>query len=171
MEDKNINSYEEVRYLDPMKTKFNITPGGILAMNIEPDEFYPRVHLYKMLPFTREIDYISVTDKDGKEIGILRSLNDFPDEVIEILNVELNRRYFVPVIKKINSIKDEFGYIYWEAETDCGLKRFTTRSGHHQVIQLEDNRILIIDLDGNRFEIKNYKKIGHKYERIIQTLL
>lgn len=165
------SNFVDIRYIDPGKTRFEITPGGFLSMFIEPDEVYPIVHLYRMLPFSMEDEYISVTDKNGKEIGFIKSLKDFPPDVVSILSVELNRRYFIPIIRKINSIKDEFGFTYWEVETDAGERRFTTRSGHNQVIQLNENRVLIIDLDGNRFEIEDYKSLGSKYSRIIETLL
>lgn len=159
-----------MRLLEPEQLIFQLTPGGFLSLALG-DETYPRVHLYRTLPLTNERIYISVRDKEGKEIGFIKDLDDLPHSTQALLQTELARRYFVPMITRIYSLKEEFGYTYWETDTDAGPKRFTTKSGQGQVIQLGDVRILIIDLDGNRFEIPNYKGLDKKHAQTLETLL
>src|SRR5690606_41613021 len=58
-----------------------------------------------------------------------------------------------PVIRRIESVKEEFGYWYWTVETDAGPRRFTVREVQHNVVRLSPEHVLIIDLDGNRYDI------------------
>jgi hypothetical protein len=163
--------YASIRYLEPKSSSFEQTPGGFLSLKIEPDEFYARVNLHRAFPFSQEEKYISVRDPEGKEIGIIRSMKDFPSSTVKLFQLELERRYFTPIIQKISSIKEEFGYSYWDVETDSGHKRFTVRRGSSSIIPITDERLIIIDVDGNRFEIPNYKSLGNKNIKIIETLL
>ena len=51
-------------------------------------------------------------DEKDKEIGMIASLDDLPKSTARLLEDELNRRYFAPVIEKVLSVKEEFGYTY-----------------------------------------------------------
>jgi len=170
-EEGNISNYIDIRYLSPETTKFEKTNGGFVSMHIEPDENYPRVNFYRAFPFKFSREFISVRDVEGKEIGIIRSIDDFPPKDIELIEMELSRRYFRPVITKINSIKDEFGYTYWNVITDAGPKKFTVQRNQNSVISLTEKNILIIDVDGNRYEIPDYTKLDPKSMKIVEMLL
>lgn len=166
-----LSEFASIRYIGPENTEFTQTSGGFISLKIEPDEFYSRINLYRIFPFSKQNEYISIRDSEGKEIGIIRSLKQFPAETIELFEVELNRRYFSPIISKVDSIKEEFGYSYWNVQTDAGPKRFTVQRGSNNVIPITDQRILLIDVDGNRFEIPDYRKLDEKHVKIVETIL
>ena len=75
------------------------------------------------------------------------------------------------MIEKIRSIEEEFGYSYWDVDTSAGQRRFTVRRGHNNLVQLGGRRVLVIDVDGNRFEIEDYTSIDSRYSRLIESLL
>jgi hypothetical protein len=177
-----IGDYVSIRYLDPEKTRFSQTKGGFVSVRIEPDEEYPRVNLHKAFPFTRDREYISarfistnelgmVKDSEIKEVGMIRKLDDFPPDQVEIIEKELGRRYFVPMIEKIRNIKEEFGYIYWEVLTSAGSRRFTTHDMNNALIPVGGTRLVLVDVDGNRFEIPDYTKIDDKHRKYIDMWL
>lgn len=56
---------------------------------------------------------------------------------------------------KINSVKEEYGYTYWDVETDRGPVRFVVRMGSGTVNRIGGNRYMVNDIDGNRFEIRD----------------
>lgn len=167
----NLKDYATIRFLDPKIVKFTLENGGFLSMSIKPDETYTRVNLHRMFPFTVERGYISVRTVEGKEIGVIKSIDDFPKETVKLIEIELERRYFTPVIEKINSIREEFGYYYWDTMTSAGPRRFTVRREAQSVITINNRRILIVDVDGNRFEIPDYKAVEPRYFKIIEALL
>lgn len=171
LDKEGLSGYEELNYIDPEKSSFKMTSGGFLSLHIEPDKDYPRVNLVRMFPFSNENDYISVRDEENNEIGIIKSLYDYPEETVNIAMIELNRRYFAPVIEKVSSIKEEFGYFYWDVMTNSGPKRFTVQGEQHTMTNITENRVLVTDVDGNRFEIPDYKALDAKYYKIIEALL
>ena len=118
-----------IEYIDASKATFSRTGGGLLSLRIGRRKPYPRVHLYRVFPLSEPSRMISVRDEKDSEIGIIESLNDFSAETRRLLKEELDRRYFTPTIERLVSLKDEFGYTYWDAETDAGFSRFTVKGG------------------------------------------
>ena len=86
-------------------------------------------------------------------LKIIKDLKDVTKETAKLLTDQMNIRYFTPVITKIINIKDEYGYAYFDVVTDRGECRFTINMGGSSVVHLTETRILISDVDENRFEI------------------
>lgn len=144
----------ELRYITSENSTFNATSGGFVSLNFR-DKNYNRVNFYRTFPFTDPTSYISVREVDEKarEIGMIESLNFLNEEQRLLVLKQLNIRYFTPVIEKIVDIKDEYGYAYFDVLTNYGPSKFTTHMGGGSVVSLTDTRLLITDIDGNRFEI------------------
>lgn len=143
-----------VRYLDDRNAVFERTGTGFLSLKLG-EEFYPRVSVVRMFPFSDKDEFISIrtAEERSKEIGIVKSMSQVSRETAGMLEEQLTLRYFTPVIKKIIKIKDEYGFAYWNVVTDHGACKFTIRMGGNSVIHLSEVRILILDIDENRFEI------------------
>lgn len=151
----------KLRYLNSENAVFKRTEGGFVSLRIG-DEFYPRVQVYQSFPFTDPYCYISIREPDekAKEIGVIKDLRkDVDKETRQMLEEQLRLRYFTPIIKRINNIKDEYGFAYFDVLTDHGACRFTIHMGGNSVVHLTDTRLLITDLDGNRFEIPDVTKL------------
>lgn len=144
----------KMRYLNKKNAEFSVTEGGFAALKTG-DEVYPRVQVVRMFPFTDPNHFISIrtADENSKEIGIIKDMKDVSKETAELLENQMNLRYFTPVITKIINIKDEYGYAYFDVVTDRGACRFTINMGGSAVVHLSETRILISDVDENRFEI------------------
>ena len=165
-----LSEFVEIVYPDPKTAEFSRSPGGFLRLRFQGTE-YPRVSLFRTFPFSYPEEYISVRDMEGKEIGIIRRLADFPPEVVAVFREELERRYFAPTITRIKSMKEEFGYAYWEVETDSGPRRFTVRDMQQSLLLLSPEHVLILDVDGNRFDIPDYTKLDPASRKYIEDLL
>ncbi|MGN0165744.1 MAG: DUF1854 domain-containing protein [Lachnospiraceae bacterium] len=151
-----------LRYLDRNNSEFKRTEGGFVSLRIG-DEFYGRVGVYASFPFADPDKYISIREADEKagEIGIIMDMNrDVDEDTRAMLKEQMDIRYFTPVISKINNIKDEYGFAYWDVETSRGRCKFTTRMNSSSVVYLTDTRLLITDLDENRFEIPDYTTLS-----------
>lgn len=149
-----------VRYLNDENAVFQRTGTGFLSLKIG-EEFYPRVVVVRMFPFSDKDEFISVrtAEERSREIGIVEKMSQVSRETAEMLEEQLTLRYFTPVIKKIIKIKDEYGFAYWNVVTDHGACNFTIRMGGNSVIHLSDVRILIMDIDENRFEIPDINEL------------
>lgn len=166
-----LSDYVEIKYLSPAEATFQATPGGFVRLSLATGEEYPRINVHRAFPLTLKDRYISVRDMEGNEIGMIENLHDFPQEVVQLIEGELERRYFTPVIKRIESIKEEFGYAYWSVDTDVGQRRFTVRDMHANVIPLSAERVFVVDVDGNRYDIPDYTALDPKSRKLLENLL
>lgn len=157
-------------YLTGSNAVFRLTEGLMLAVTVNGEE-HPCVYVHCSFPHTNANAYLSIRNMDNKEIGIVRSLEDVDSETAQLLLNQLQLRYFAPRITRLLSVKEEFGYSYWEAETDSGICRFTVRGGGGQVKLVTPVRLLITDVDGNRFIIPDYTVLADKEFRMIETFM
>lgn len=150
----------EIRYLHKDNAVFKRTPGGFVSLDYD-GKHYDRIAVYRAFPFTDPQRYISVREPDekAKEIGMIEDLGNLDKDMAEMLLEQLGIRYFTPVITRIIDIKDEYGYAYFDVVTDRGACRFTIHINSSSVVRLTDTRLLISDLDGNRFEIPDTRKL------------
>ncbi|MBO5177478.1 MAG: DUF1854 domain-containing protein [Lachnospiraceae bacterium] len=150
----------ELRYLTKENAKFERTPGGFVTLTYK-DKTYDRVGVYRTFPVTMPEEFISIREADEKarEIGVIEKLSALDPEQAKMLKEQLDLRYFTPEITKIFDIKTEYGYGYFHVMTTYGECRFTIHNGGSSVVSLTDTRIVINDLDGNRFEVPDIMKL------------
>jgi hypothetical protein len=128
---------------------------------------WERIYLHRAFPFDMPDNYISVLDKDKKEIGLIKSIEDFDPETAALLRKELERKYYSPVILKIHSIKERYGYSYWVVDTDAGKMNYTLQDTFRSILHAGSDRVFIIDMDGNRYEIPDLTKLDfNSYKKI-----
>ena len=167
--DKSEEEFEKERVsiaLTPENAVFKRSEGGLISLDLkETGEFFERIVIFRCFPITNPNEFLSVREADskkmgrGKEIGMIRFMSDFPKEQQDLFTEELDRRYFSPEIIKIKSVKDKFGYMYWEAETDAGNMNFILTNPFSNIRSLEDGRVFIHDMDGNSFHVKDPQKL------------
>jgi len=151
----------EMRYLTKDNATFSGTEGGFLSLKTN-DKEYSRVGVYLTFPLTCPEEFLSIRecDEKAKEIGLIEKLTDLPNDQQEMIREQIRLRYFMPAITKVLDIKDEYGYAYWHVTTDFGSLRFTTQMSGNAVISLSDSRLLVTDIDGNRYEIPDFYKLS-----------
>ena len=151
----------EMRFLTGENARFSRTEGGFVALKFG-DKEYSRVGVYLTFPLTEPEEYISIREADekAKEIGIIEKLSDLDKDQQEMIREQIKLRYFMPTIVKVLDIKDEYGYAYWNVTTGFGACRFTTRMSGDAVILLSESRLMVTDIDGNRYEIPDFYKLS-----------
>ena len=151
--------------LTPDNCRFFRSEGGLISMELTiPDkeaETFERIVVLRSFPISNPDEYISIREPstrrrgNGSEIGLIRDMRDFDEATVKLLNEELDRRYFTPELLKIYSLKEKFGYLYCEAETSAGRITFVLNNPYSNFRTLEDHRVLISDIDGNAFMIRD----------------
>lgn len=159
-----------ILYLTHADTAFHQSPGHMLHMTVREERF-EGVFLHCSFPHSMPRSYISVRSADGKEIGVIRSVNDFPEDERCLLEEHIRLRYFAPEITRVIRIKEEFGYTYWETETTAGNCRFTVRGGGGHVKFVTERKLMVIDVDGNRFVVSDIGKLSDKEYGMIEMYL
>lgn len=160
----------DIRYLTEQNTSFRKTEGGMLEITVDGDTHVP-VYVHCSFPHTNRRSYVSLRTKENKEIGMIRSLDEFAKETALLLEEQLLIRYFSPEILRVVAVKEEFGYAYWETETTAGVCRFTVRNGGGNTKLVTPIRLLITDVDGNRFVIPDLNGLSDKEYRMVEMCM
>lgn len=167
--------------MTPDNSWFSASEGGLISLKIinaeGEEEFFERVVIRRSFPVTAPDEFLSVREPDtrakgrGAEIGMIRNINIFDKATVDLINAELDIRYFTPVIHRITSAKEKFGYNYWEAETSAGKVSIVLNNPFSNIRVLEDGRIYIFDMDGNCFLIPDPTKLDRLTYRTIEIYL
>ncbi|MCL2816001.1 MAG: DUF1854 domain-containing protein [Oscillospiraceae bacterium] len=106
-----------------------------------------------------------------KEIGIISDIAVFDENQQKYLTEELGRKYFIPIIETIASVKEKYGFSYWEVHSDIGKIKFTVHDAYRNILKITDDRIMVTDVNGNRYEITSLNKMDRKSFRRIELFL
>ncbi|MEJ5297001.1 MAG: DUF1854 domain-containing protein [Armatimonadota bacterium] len=147
----------EIRLLDPSMLTIHKV-GDSLGITVG-DRSYPQVEARRAFPLTRKNEYITFFDMNENEIGMLRDIRSLPIEARQLLEAELEQRYFTARIRRVRSCKEEFGVFRLDVETDKGRREFHLRNLRDNVLRLPRNRIILTDIHGNRFEIRDVSRL------------
>ena len=156
-------------YLDPQNVRLFRTPGNDARARLElrGERTYLDVRIARVLPLSDDKCYIALRDGGDKEIGILLTLEGLDPESLRIVEEELTRRYFLPKVLTVTDVKDEYGVVIWDVETDYGPRRYTVRNMRDNTVALTATRALMTDVDGNRFEFTNVEKLSAKAQEVL----
>ena len=148
----------ELRYLDPKALRF-FRHGATLRLTVGDEMSVLAVSVVRMFPLSEPQRYLSVRGGDNKEVGILVEAGELGEDSRRLVAEELERRYLVPVIRRVLSVKERFGTVDWEVETDRGVRTFTTRNLRENVLQPSADRYLLSDVDGNRYDVPDLAEL------------
>lgn len=153
-------------FLEPKKLRF-FKHGATLRLTVEEDRSYPRVAVVRAFPLSDRNRFYSVRDSGDNEIGVIVNPTDLSAENQNLIDGDLQRRYFIPSVKRIVSAKERFGTVEWTVETDRGLCHFTTQNLRENVQRPAPGRIILNDVDGNRYDIRNLDELNRDSQELL----
>jgi len=159
-----------VNILDPRKIRICRGESGRLKIIFDEAEKITIKRVVRAFPLTMPWRYIILIDENDREIGLLRDVKDLDESSMKVLKEELERVYFIPKIKKIRQIKEEFGVLIWETETDKGPRRFEVTS-RRDVKKMGKRRIIVRDADGNLYDIPDYARLDQKSMILLESVI
>jgi hypothetical protein len=161
----------EIRYLDGSRLRV-VSPEGATypRIEIEGELSILAARIRRVFPFSNADEYFSVQDGAGKEIGILRSLEELDLESRETVRAELSRRYFTPLIQTITSLRQDGGMWLFKVETQRGPAQFWVRNWRDSSQEISQNRFQIMSVDGQRFEIRDYSALDERSQALLDQL-
>lgn len=171
----NIEEIVQIKYLTADELDFSMTEGGFLSLAVG-EKKYDRVMVQRTFPLSQPVKFLSVREikadrEPGEEIGIIDDLTALPEDMRELICKELDTRYFTPNITKILKLKDERGIVTMEAETTSGPRRITAHSNSSSFVRLSKVRMLIVDIDGNRYNIPDISALDKKSRRNMEVIV
>jgi uncharacterized protein YxjI len=121
-------------------------------------------------PISDPDNRISIRDAQGHEIRWVERLADLPAEVRSVLEADLRRREFIPVIKRIVHMTAFTEPSQWDVETDRGRTQFLL-GDEDDIHRLEGHRAVIIDTHGVRYLIPDTRALDAHSRRILERYL
>ena len=146
-------------------------PPWVLRLTIEGDRSYLKVRVVCAAPLSQPDRYICFLDEKNEVICTVEDPIVLDAASQSLIKEEIEQRYMTAIIKRVESLKHEFGVSYWEVETDRGNREFVVRNVSENAQWITDRRLLLIDVDGNRFEISNLEVLDKRSRGLIQMVL
>ena len=141
------------------------------ALDIERKGHYDRVRLRRAFPFNSSENYISVLDEDQNEIGLIEDITLFGEAELALIREELARVYYSAQILKIKAVKEKLGYAYFTVCCDNGERDIPLRDVYRSIIRLGEDRLVIIDVDGNRYYIDSVSALDKKSRKKLEMYI
>jgi ATP-binding cassette subfamily B protein len=115
------------------------------------------VFVVPTFPATHPAGYLSVRGwtetGDEQELGMVRSLQEWPPDDHRVIMTALGRRSLVRTIVRVHGLALAHGYLDFDVETGTGRRRFTTRWTQSQAIDFGTDGKMMIDTEENRWVI------------------
>ena len=124
----------------------------------------------RAFPISDPDHWISLCDPAGCEVAQVGDLQQLPPEQRELLQTELTRREFVPVIRRIVSISSLAEPCEWHVETDRGPTTFVLNSDEH-VRKLGPDKALILDSHGLRYLVPDARQLDPHSRKLLARYL
>lgn len=149
--------------------KLFFEPEGRLRLTVD-DKSYIEVKPVWASPMSHPGKYLALVDGRDKEIAMFT----YPEKELsaenwEVAQAELKRRYLNGFIRAIHEAKTVFGYTYWTVTTERGRREFVTMSLQENAQWLSPTHLIIMDVDGNRFEVSNIEELDTESRKLLDT--
>ena len=125
----------------------------------------------RIFPLSDPKAFLSVQDGAGKEVGILQSADELDPAARELVQEELERRYFTPQISLIDELRQDAGMWRFTVQTQRGPTQFYVRNWRDSAHEVGSGRWQIHSVDGQRFEIPNVEKLDVRSQTLLEQLL
>lgn len=161
----------EIEYLDGARLTVHLPAGATHPrFVIEGRQCVLSGRIRRAFPFSQSGQYFSIQDGNGKEIGVLRSLDELDADSRRILEAELDRRYFTPTIRCIDSLRQDGGMWLFKVQTQHGPAQFYVRNWRDSSAEISHNRFQILSVDGQRFEIRDIGALDERSRAALDQL-
>jgi hypothetical protein len=138
-----------------------LTEGGREHVGVEP---------VRAFPISDPCHGIALCDADGRELAWIDDLDTLPVSVRTVLEEELARREFLPVIRRVLKVSAPTEPSEWDVETDRGPTRFVLNS-EADVRRLDERRALVVDAHGIRYLIADTDALDAVSRRLLERYL
>ena len=157
--------------MQPSEMNLFYEPKDRLRLTVGNEKSYPTVKPVWAAPLSRPNTYLALLDGKGDEIALLADPETLSAESWSAVQEELKRRYLTATVMVVLNARVEFGATYWSAVTDRGEREFVTQSLQENAIWLSETHLLLLDVDGNRFEIPDTSALDIRSQAIITSIL
>ena len=157
-----------IRYIDGPEARITDHDGLLVDVEFHQGETFTALEPRRLFPTTGLDKYITLLDDEGRQVAIVRDINNLLHESRVVLENSLREYYLIPKIERFVKLNDKHRHYWmWTAETDRGTYTIEIRDYNNTVKPLYDGRVLIKDANDNRYEIPNINLLDKRSQRMI----
>ncbi|MBN1396303.1 MAG: DUF1854 domain-containing protein [Pirellulales bacterium] len=147
---------------DPWQQLVLVWKDGRQVTGVEP---------VRAFPITAPAGLISICDAEGHELVRIEDLAELPAEVRAVLEEELTRREFIPVVLRIEQVSVASDPSEWKVVTDRGPTTFFMEDSDDDVRRLGPSRVMLVDTHGIHYLIPDARRLDAASRRILDRYL
>lgn len=159
------------KIIDPKSVKLFHAPRDQFRMTVDQEYSVVMVEPKWAAPLSHPGKNLGLLNAKGEELVMFQSLEDVEGDSRLALEAELSRRYLTSTIHKILHAKVEYGSTYWTVITERGERDFVAQSLQENAQWMGPSHLLLVDIDGNRFEIPDVNALDPKSREYIETIV
>jgi Domain of unknown function (DUF1854) len=157
--------------MDPADLKVFYHPKERLRLTLGEEKSYLTVKPVWSAPLSRPNAYLALLDGKGEEIAMIPDPSVLPPESAEAVRRELRQRDMTSLVTAVRHARQEYGATYWTVMTDRGEREFVTQNLQENALWFSDSHLLLLDVDGNRFEIPDINVLDARSRAYIAEIL
>ncbi|QDL53763.1 DUF1854 domain-containing protein [Rhodoferax aquaticus] len=144
---------------------------GALELTDAQGQVFQNVVPVRAFPIQAPEDGISLVSTDGHEVGWIDQLSDVAEPTQTLVRDALCTREFMPVLQRIASVSSFSTPCTWTVQTDRGNTEFVLR-GDEDIRRLgKDNALLIADVHGIQYLVRDQFALDAHSKRILDRFL
>ena len=132
---------------------------------LEADEEHA-VSVRRCFPWSQPARFVSLRDKDDREVALIRQPENLDDASREVLEQALIEAGFVLQVVKIYEVEEEVEIRTWKVETLQGPRTFQTRLDDWPR-ELPDGGLLIRDVAGDLYQVADREALDDKSKKLL----
>jgi hypothetical protein len=157
--------------MEPQELRLFFEPKDRLRLTVGSEKSYHTVKPVWAAPLSHPDTYLALLDGKGQEIITLPDPKALTPHSWAVAQEALRQRYLTATVARVLHTRQEFGATYWSVETDRGPRDFVTQNLQENAIWLSDVHLLLLDVDGNRFEITDTTALDANSRHMIEMVL
>jgi hypothetical protein len=156
-------SFLDVRWLTPADTHIFEGTFSLLHCTVKGVGLFRGVFAVMLFPISYPNRFISLCYHDAEdkiqEIGIIATLEDFPEEAQKLIRESLAKQYYEEIITRVYDIKYEYRLLFFDVETLNGRKTFMLPWRYDRAEDYSDSGKLLLDSYDNRYIIPDVSQL------------
>ena len=159
------------RFIDGPEAKIVRTGDTQIELSIYRGDTYENLEPRYLFPLSGNNRYVTLLDSNLKELAIIRDLSRLDSDSRAAVESCLAEFYVIPKITGVIDVSDKFGVHTWTCRTDHGVRKFRIKDRHTSIKLLYDGRVLVRDVNDNRYEIPDLDRLDRKSRAMIDAFL
>lgn len=118
--------------------------------------------IMRCYPQTQPDEWISICDGSSKEVCLLETMRHMKPDSRRLIEEYLTDRYFVPMIEQLKSVSVSAGILALDVVTNRGVETVFVKDFAQNIRRLTVYHLVITDIEGNRYDIPDKRKLDPK---------